>query len=199
MMIYSDYSIVFDRTGFPLIQLDSWDHSIGLFPVSKYQFERFLVDDEGSDYTDEWYRGVLELNPRRSWRNPGDRVWELFITGLDLDVIEDFLGYLGPEYRLPTLDEWKALLELSEGIAEVSPALKMICNGRSPEPVLHWLEAGLCPLMREGIFERIHGIENRVAGKPFHGLLPNTWAPEELKEVKMDMVQGMIGFRVVRG
>jgi hypothetical protein len=49
-----------------LIQLDSWDHSIGLFPVSKYQFERFLVDDEGSDYTDEWYRGVLELNPRRS-------------------------------------------------------------------------------------------------------------------------------------
>ncbi|QEF93829.1 formylglycine-generating enzyme family protein [Methanothermobacter sp. KEPCO-1] len=198
MMVYGDYYIEFDRTGFPLIQFEGWKHFIGLFPVSKYQFERFLAEEGGSRYTDEWYRNILKLNPRRSWRMAYGEIWKLFMTGLDLDVIDDFLNYLGSNYRLPTLDEWKALCEVSDLIEKSSSYLKKLCSDRSPEPVLLWIERGLCPLVNEGIFERIHENNASFVGKPFHGLLPNTWDPKEPKKVNIEKGMGMIGFRVVR-
>lgn len=120
------------------------------------------------------------------------------MTGLDLDVIDDFLSYLGFNYRLPTLDEWRDLFEVSYVIEKSSSYLKKLCSERSPEPVRLWIEKGLCPLVKEGIFERIHGNEESFVGRPFHELLPNTWDPKQLKKVNIEKGRCMIGFRVVR-
>ena len=80
------YSIEFDRTGYPLVCKPYWPNPISLFPISKVQFERFMIEQgpvqpaaterEASRtiYTDAWYREHLEVNSRGNAR---DRFWSI--------------------------------------------------------------------------------------------------------------------------
>jgi len=201
-MEFGHYSIEFDRTGFPLIQRSNWDYSISLFPVSKYQFKRFMVGygPKGTLYTDQWYRELLRLNPRCSWRRWDDKPWELFITGVSNDEINPFLKYLGPEFRLPKVKEWTNLLEASGKIGEIGEQLRNFCSGKAAPSVECWIEEGLFPLVKEGLLEMVlSGNQQRYLGRPYQGLLPNTWTPETVRDVNWEICRQIVGFRVVKG
>jgi len=120
-----DYSIEFDRTGFPLIRRRNWNYYISLFPVSKYQFERFMAENgpKGNLYTDDWYESLLEANPRGSWEKQNGNLWELFLTGIGVDEITPFLEYMGRDFGLPEVGQWKQLLSVSTEIKELKSEL----------------------------------------------------------------------------
>jgi len=192
------YYIEFDRTGFPLIRRKEWDYYISLFPVSKYQFERFMVEvgPKKELYTDTWYRRLLSLNPRHSWRLCDDRQWELFITGLSRDEITHFLRYLGKGFRLPKVDEWRQLFESSN---EIKREIKPMLEKKSAQPVSLWIRKGLFLLVEEGLLELVlkDGKEYGI-GRPYQGLLANTWNPYDIREVNWDISKKYVGFRVVK-
>jgi len=197
-MMYGDYSLEFDRTGFPLVRRNDWNYSISLFPVSKYQFERFIVEHgpKGELYTDKWYRENLRINPRRPWFRCEERQWELFITGLGYDEIVPFLRYLGSGFRLPKEKEWLSLLEASGEIRKIIK-FERDCPENCAPPVSLWVKKGLFSLVEEGILEMLSESDGCI-GKPYLGLLPNTWKPGKIKNVNWDICRHVIGFRVVR-
>lgn len=194
------YSIKFDRTGFPLIQkMGYWNYYISLFPVSKYQFERFMAENGPKKglYTDKWYRELLMLNPRAPWTRCDENPWELFITGLSKDEIEPFLKYLGKDFRLPQKEEWIALFNSEDDVKRiVKPYIKDICNKSSALPLSLWIEKGLFPLTKEGILEMLEDSTDCL-GRPYRDFLPNLWRPEETKQVNWDVGRKFVGFRVV--
>lgn len=206
MIVLGQYSIKFDKTGFPLIQKKGWNFFISLFPVSKYQFERFMVDKGPINnlYSDKWYRYYLSINPRCSFRNFEEKPWQLFITGLSIDELMPFIKYLGKGFRLPNLKEWRELL-LSE--SEIQQTIKNNLNFEIfnkyefvGSPVLLWLKNNLFPLANEGILEWIKE-ENTNSfsciGKPFQEFFPNTWYPKDIKRVNWDIAKRLVGFRIV--
>ncbi len=196
-----DYIIEFDRTGFPLIRRKNWNFSISLFPVSKYQFERFMVEHgpKGSLYTDSWYRKLLEVGPRRSWRMCDDSPWEIFLAGVNIKEITPFLKYLGKGFKLPEARQWKKLFQVSGDIINMRWRLQQSCKDHSAPPVSRWLEEGLFPLVSEGVFEMVmDGNLQRCIGKPWQGLLPNLFYPENLRDVNWDICRQAVGFRVIR-
>lgn len=157
-MVCGHYSIHFDCTGFPLVQRANWRYAIGLWPVSKYQFERFMAEQgpHGGRYTDGWYRELLKLNPRAPWRCWGERPWELFLTGVERAAITSFLRYLGPGYRLPTGVEWRRLWRARAELQGERPALLAGCHG-APPALRYWLASGLYPLTHQGLLEWVEG------------------------------------------
>ena len=200
-MISGRYSIHFDRMGFPLAQHSDWSFAIGLLPVSKYQFERFMIEHgpQGELYTDAWYRARLTLNPRAPWRRCGDRPWELFVTGVERDSITPFLNYLGRDYRLPNATEWRCLWHVTAELQAQGVAFIEACGDTAARPVRHWLKHGLYPLTDQGLLEWVVQTgELSCIGRPYLGLLPNTWSPDSTREVNWELARRAVGFRVVR-
>lgn len=202
IMRCGDYFIKSDRTGFPLIGRENWNFYISLFPVSKYQFERFMADsgprkisNNSLIYTDNWYHNILKLNPRSSWKQYEDKQWQLFITGITREEISPFLKYLGKDFRLPEEKEWIALFEHSAKIREVIETSKRLFTQLSP-PASLWIEKGLYPLVEEGLLEFLS--DGNCIGKPFYGLLPNTYNPRDVRQVNWELSKKVVGFRVVK-
>jgi hypothetical protein len=209
--MYGRYFIEFDRTGFPLIGEEGWDFAISVFPVSFYQFERFMADSgpKGKLYTDEWYSGFLGQVSRGVWRKSTEKIWELFIRGVEFEELLPFLKYLGENFRLPRMKEWRMLLQIEK--QRLKECLKSLCEDeRCAEPARLWIQRGLFPLAEEGILELVlpndgespyvDESKGRVycLGKPLFALHPNFWKPEEVKEVNWEISKKMVGFRVVR-
>jgi len=197
-MEYGAYTIEFDRTGFPLIRKKNWRWSISLFPVSKYQFEHFMADcgTAGALYTDKWYRSLLAGNPRRSWRKCSERPWELFLTGGQINDLAKFFKYLGNGFGLPELGQWQELLDV-----RLNPALlSELCESKScAPPIPVWIRHNLYPLAQEGLLEMVQQAgEQKCVGRPWQGLLSNTWSPEIPREVNWQVCARAVGFRVVR-
>lgn len=200
-MISGRYSIHFDRMGFPLIQRADWPYAIALLPVSKYQFERFMIEHgpQGQLYTDEWYRERLALNPRASWRHGHERPWELFITGVERAAVTPFSRYLGPRYRLPTAIEWRSLWHVTRELQMEAPSLLASCRDAAP-PLRHWLAQDLFPLTGQGLLEWVtqgNSHSHCCIGRPYPGLLPNTWSPGTTREVAWEIGRSAVGFRMV--
>lgn len=199
--MYGIFSIEYDRMGFPLVQIGGHRFLISLFPVSKWQFERFMADcgPRGGFYTDAWYRGLLALNPRRAWRDCNANPWEHFLTGLRYEEIAPFLRYLGAEFRLPSVEEWKAYLCFADELESAARHTPETLAPDAPAPVQRWIHAGLCPLMKEGLLEMaVDGNTRRYIGKPdvrWHG---NTWKPDGVRDVNWEACRKLIGFRVVK-
>ena len=203
--MYVEYFIEFDKTGFPLIGRSDWNYSISLFPVSKYQFERFMIEEgiNGSLYTDAWYRELLKKNPRASWKNwmhGHEHPWELFLTGVKPEEINPFLRYLGKNFTLPTVEQRLELLRSSEEIHQIDKQkLISLCKDKAAPPVAYWVEKGLFPLVRQGLLETVKTDNNyRYIGKPWQGLHNQTWSPEDVREVNWDICSHIVGFRVVK-
>lgn len=128
-----------------------------------------------------------------------ERQWELFMTGVDRNEITPFLKYLGKEFRLPEVEEWRGLLKVSEEIQKIGLQLKEVCKNKSAPSVDLWIEKGLFPLVEEGLLEMV--LENgkeRCLGRPYQGLLPNLFNPETVREVNWELCRRTVGFRVVR-
>jgi len=193
--------IEFDRTGFPLIRKKGWNYSISLFPISKYQFESFMIEKgpRGGLYTDDWYRELLKLNPRRSWKDCDTNPWELFLTGVKYKDLRYFFKFMGRDFRLPTPSEWKELHKASKEIKQIKANIIKLCKEKAAPPVSHWIENDLFPLTDEGLFEIV--IENNnvcCIGKPYYKLFSNLYNPTSVREVNWKVCKNMIGFRIVK-
>uniref|UniRef100_A0A832A5X0 Uncharacterized protein n=1 Tax=Desulfacinum infernum TaxID=35837 RepID=A0A832A5X0_9BACT len=151
---------------------------------------------QGELYTDTWYRKLLEINPRRAWCKCEQNQWELFMTGLEDRAIEPFLKYLGLGFRRPTEKEWRSLFQDCQELKSVLSPRTDWPPSCAP-PVSLWVKKGLFPLVEEGLLETLSGTKGCI-GKPFQELLPNTWNPQDVREVNWDVARKFIGFRVVR-
>jgi hypothetical protein len=97
-----------DRTGFPVAQIEQIGLAFNLLPVTKVQFEQFLSEPRGN--SDLWYEKVLEVSPRTSWRRiteserPG-----LFMTGILPHEVSWFGQWLGEDFALPDITQWRQI------------------------------------------------------------------------------------------
>ncbi len=100
-------SIVKGKTGFPLVRFEGMDFYISWLPVTKYEFEQYLWQ-ASVHYGNSWYRTLLELNPRISWRKTfdADSLRYLFITGLLPEEISMYIRCLGDGYKLASYKKW---------------------------------------------------------------------------------------------
>lgn len=199
-MTVGDFTITLDKTGFPLIQLKEWDFRIGLMPVSKYQFERYLCSDDKSAgvFMDEWYRSYLQQNPRAPCDEWEYAPWKLFLIGLSVKDIGHFVSYLGKGYRLPTVEERNLLVNASDNIAAAHSLIVSDVQMRCPEKVVHWLDNKLYPLVKEhgGLPEYANGnSELCCIGSPWPVFYPNFWKPQDVRPLSAS-VQKLMGFRI---
>ncbi len=204
-MEFGQFTIEFDKTGFPLVKKREWNFFISLFPISKYQFEIFLFYNFNSldIYTDEWYRKKLSLNPRKEWNNFKNYEYQLFLTGLTYNEINPFLRYLGKDFRLPKDIEWKKLHEIRNEIKELSNLKDKFKNYQKNEqiakPVCLWIEKLSIPLTEECVLEMLDEGESFI-GKPTPSLFRNIWSPTEVRKINRNSqnILKAIGFRVVK-
>jgi hypothetical protein len=101
-----------DASGYPLIFVEPLGAYVQLFPVTKPQFEKFIVSGKQRELDDEWYEEILTLNPRASYISPDMPAHErLFMTGITPDEALAFGRWLGRDYQLLTAEEWYACYE----------------------------------------------------------------------------------------
>lgn len=192
--------IKLDRTGFPMVGLG--EVYISLFPVSKYQFERFnaSVNTRKGGFPKKWYRAVCRANPGISWQDWGETPWRLFMTGLNPTEINRFLKSLGPGYRLPSVDEWKTFLDREVDVVKAKREIETELSRLKPAPpVSCWLKNNLFPMMSEGMIEMVADDDGqyRALGRPWQSFLPNTWKPHQPRGLYQDRTRlGYVGFRL---
>lgn len=196
----------YDKTGFPLILLDNF--SIHLMPVTRVQFEIFI--NETDSFPELW-----QLNPPISYGELDANNYErLFVTGATPEEALAFAKWLGDDFDLPTLDEWRKVygqlqstfIELPEPTGE--PA-KAFCNQLyACLPRVHYLRdssfkhLGLeLSLMRDGLVEWVScGNEYIGVGAPRNRFHPNTWKPlqDEIRPIHTGQRIHFFGFRLMR-
>lgn len=103
----SDGSVIVDRTGFPMVRVDTLGFYVHWLPVTKVQFEYFLCEVGDSHFDTSWYEAVLALNPRVS---PAaverGNYWQALMTGVLPSEARRYARWCGPQYELPTAEQW---------------------------------------------------------------------------------------------
>ncbi len=196
----------YDRTGFPLILLDNF--SIHLTPVTKIQFERFISKTDS-------FTELLQLNQPVPYDDLNANNYErLFVTGITPEEALAFAKWLGDDFDLPTLDEWRQVYKHLQGSFIELPkppcesANTMLNRLYELLPRVRYLRdssikhIGLeISLMRDGVVEWVyHGDEYIGLGAPRSKFHPNTWNPlrDEIRPIRMGQRIRFFGCRLVR-
>src|SRR5437660_843621 len=101
------FTLSLDRTGFPILEMPALPFGVLWLPVTKIQFEHFLVDTGAFD--NAWYQDKLNnWNPRISAGNLGvTNYWQAFMTGILPSEAIRYAEWVGQGADLPTAKEWK--------------------------------------------------------------------------------------------
>ena len=104
------FTLSLDRTGFPILEMSALPFGVLWLPVTKIQFEHFLVDTGAFD--NSWYQDKLQnYNPRISAGNLGvTNYWQAFMTGILPFEAQRYAEWAGRGSDLPTAQEWKSAL-----------------------------------------------------------------------------------------
>lgn len=156
------YQWEIDASGYPLVHIDPLGIWMHLFPVTKAQFERFIAAAPRSGFDDEWYSALLELNLRASFRSRDLAHYErLFITGVTFEEAISFGLWVGPDYSLLDVEQWRACFRWLDG--KKAPALPSALFGglaRDARAIWNVIEDRLRPrtllelsLMSRGVME----------------------------------------------
>ena len=182
-----------------------------LLPVMKVQFERYLA--EPGTPGDAWYETVLATNPRCSYRTvQPDTRERLILTGILPAEAEQFAHWLGPEYRLPTVEEWRTAYGVLRSCHGWFRELEVLLE-RTASPVARAVYAALrvdrepgslaqVALMEEGVLEWVRDARGWGGfGLPRPSLYevicdPLTCPP--IVPQRMTDRLGFFGFRAVR-
>ena len=194
----------FDRTGFPLAEMPQLRLDVQLLPVTKVQFERFLAD------TDSWYEEVLKANPRISYHRFTSKNREcIFLTNILPTEAQRFATWMGTEYRLPSVTEWRSIYQALKryAIGEMSCVLSQPEQLRTTT-ILRRLTEQLCPLslldislMRGGVLEWSTQSDEWVGlGCPRSQFHPNLWEPllESVSPLDHEQRCAYFGLRLIR-
>lgn len=192
--------ISIDKTGFPLIEIENIG-AINMWPITKIQFERFM--SESNIFGDKWYDSILKLNPRISHKSFDRSNYEkLFITGIKHEESISFAHWLGADFDLLTLDEWRILYRdlvfykmTDLSIAELSSTAHTI-----------WLKLGAYSidlrdfsLMRHGLLEWVReGVDYTTSGKPRQSFFSNAFDPLKNTITPFEERLFCLGFRLIR-
>ncbi len=202
-----DFVFKLDEIGNLVFKLKSWDFWISALPLTKWHLEELLIlAPKDLGFTDNWYREILKLNPRVSYRDLeklSTEPWGFFATGLYSSEAEKLLKLL--EGRLPTREQWESLFSISPRLREISGKLEeILAEVLEGELILSFYQAvlkrGLFPLVEEGFLEYVYEDGAiKLIGKPFYDLYPNLWNPLSLREVDTSspLMRRMISFRYV--
>jgi hypothetical protein len=99
--------MILDVAGFPMIWVPPQNAYIHWLPVTKIQFETFLVASGSSKYDSVWYDELLRLNPRVSSQDiTKGNYWGAILTGIKPSETYDFMSWCGADFSMPTLEEW---------------------------------------------------------------------------------------------
>jgi len=109
------FTLTVDKTGFPIIRLPELQFGICWLPITKMQFEHFLVDTGAFD--NAWYQDKLQqYNPRSSAGNLSvANYWQAFMTGILPGEAQRYAEWMGDGADLPTAQEWKSALTTLAG------------------------------------------------------------------------------------
>jgi hypothetical protein len=191
----------YDKTGFPMIYVDEVEGYVHWQPVTKVQFETFICDAPVSKFDEAWYDDILKLNKRISSRQVnGSNFWQLFITGIKPEEVEDFAAWCGEDYQIPTSEEWKKIYNRFSKTPANPDILKDFKLGRRSQAILAKLEEINCTripsserkmsdqmVMRFGVMEWVRLIDYRQdwggMGQPIGGLQPTIQPPEKGPEL----------------
>jgi hypothetical protein len=199
--------ISFDRTKFPLFAMEGIGIEIHLLPVTKWQFEQYVVESGWVDRPG--YKKMLALNPGVSPEQfTVDQRERLFVTGILPEEAQAFARWLGQGFELPTVEEWRAVYatlrrtplprydlpsEVIEGTAGIIlNELSVQLNARSILDLT---------LMGGGLVEWVRQAESWVGlGAPRPRFHPNLWNPldHEVRPIRLDERLPYFGFRLVR-
>lgn len=120
-------NITVDKTGFPLVDAADLPFAILWLPVTKIQFEHFLVDTEL--YDSDWYQKNIQANGRIS---PGSantsNYWQLFITDILPQAAQQYADWCGPGFNLPTSQQWKTALHYFAQSPDSPDFLNTLCT-----------------------------------------------------------------------
>ncbi len=200
----------YDRTGFPLIPVFETGIEAHLLPVTKIQFEDFLKDTGRSD--DSGYMEMLELNPRVSHQKfTSENREQLFITGVLPDEVTAFARWMGEDYDLMTVMEWRCVHEELSTVADplyASTDIPAQCPAVPVGELLERLKAQCQPktlfdmtLMKDGAVEWVRLDDAWVGlGCPRHEFYPHLWNPltDVIRPVDLKFRLKYFGFRLVR-
>lgn len=157
------------------------------------------VGPRGELYTNKWYKEILSLNPRQTWRKIKERPWEHLLTGLSSDEIKPFLSFLGNDFRIPKKEEWLKLHNSFSELKGQKEWIKKEIKDKVPLPVMFWIENEFFPFTEEGILEMIEDNGRiRFIGKPFQKFYPNLWDPRTVRDINWDISRRYIGLRAVK-
>lgn len=123
MSISSTVRVSTDRTNFPMIWSERIEAFVSCVPITKVQFEYFLCGIRHPRFDADFYKEILERNPRIS---PGkvlpNTYHQAFVTGIKPDEAEAFAEWSSSDgddvYELPTSVEWKQIREEWNGIPD---------------------------------------------------------------------------------
>ncbi|MCP4695952.1 MAG: hypothetical protein GY862_03745 [Gammaproteobacteria bacterium] len=195
-------SFEFDRVGFPCLRFA--DLSVSLLPLTKLHYEHYLADAAIPE-NDTRYTKMLLLNPRiSSSRCSAENREQLLLTGLTAAELEAFARWSGPKFRVPTVEEWRAIYremqvfssqEITACFERLAPLPRILFTHlRARQPVQTALDFSL---MQGGVMEWVR--DNRdwaQLGKPRREFLPNLWAP--LRETVRQVHPRFCGGRLIR-
>lgn len=126
-----------DPTGYPLVWVDPVSRWLQLFPVTKPQFERYLVAGVAPTLGDTWYHTLLNLNNRATLQ-PGLTAYEqALLTGLNGDEALAFAVWLGPSFALLETAQWRTCHDWLAAQSSTAPP-RDISAALAPDAALFW-------------------------------------------------------------
>jgi hypothetical protein len=199
--------ITTDRTNFPLVVVEDAAVEVHLLPITKVQFNGFV--SAPAVMTKERYQEMLAANPSTTPEEfTGKNREQLFITGIRPEEAIAFARWLGEDFDLPTVKEWRNIMAALR--REPPPrrnSLLDVVEGPA-RAILEKLEAQLhirsmldYSLMRGGLVEWVRHDEALVGlGVPRPEFHPNLWEPlvDEIKPIDIDERVPYFGCRLVR-
>ena len=207
-----------ERTRFPLIQFVP-GKSMGIWPVTKFQFEQFLIESESGN--DDYYEKILKLNPRVSYRPRSFKFFVksiegLIISGILYEEAVKYCEWLGPEYGVPTNSEWSLFekfvanmifpIEPPQGISDSAKEIwnnfaKMHCKEIDPQEVsCSALYGPIFSRIKYGVYEWIADSErNKGRGMPNQSFFKHAYTVNEpIILIKPEQRHHFMGFRVIK-
>jgi hypothetical protein len=191
--------IIIDESGFPLIDIKGLG-AINAWPVTKFQIERFIADT--NLLGDNWYDSVIKLNPRVSYKYFDiDNYEKLFVTGVKPQEALQYAHWLGPQYDLLTIEEWRKFYQALgvHSIPELSGSLSVSASHIWNKMAIHCNTLKDMTLVQGGLIEWVKKGSKFVGlGAPRPSFLHNVFNPLIDEWVPLKDRLFFMGFRLIR-
>lgn len=104
--------ITIDKTGFPFVKIPTTNLAASWLPFTKIQLEHYISDTHNPDFDQVWYDKIYSFNPRIAPHQMAISKYEgVFLTGVMPSEAKLIAKWMGYDYDLPTVSQWKTIFE----------------------------------------------------------------------------------------